>query len=278
MFIEKLWKAARPFFPIQLYPVLAPIYWLRRRNQLNMLQEDDRRYLAAHPDLLVPSAQLRYNVFGPCTIPQFLDSGAQVVDDIESALQSVNMSLSRIQEFLDFGCGCGRLILALRNRGHNLGITASDVDARAIRWCQSNLEYSKCLIIDGLPPSPFKDGVFDLIWCGSVFTHLDKNRQDRWLVELRRILKPDGILIASVHGPHCWEPRLPKWTITKLRRDGIVFARTGADLGIHPGWYQVTWHTEKYIREHWGAILAVRNYIPRGLNNYQDVVVMQKES
>ena len=42
-------------------------------------------------------------------------------------------------------------------------------------------------------------GSFDLIYAVSVFTHLTDNSIP-WLLELHRLLKPDGILIASYMG------------------------------------------------------------------------------
>ncbi len=169
-------------------------------------------------------------------------------------------------------------MLALLNRGLDIKITGCDVDERAIGWCRQYCQRSTSVVNRDLPPSPFDNESFDLVWCGSVFTHLDEERQDRWLAEIRRILKPEGILLASVHGPHCWEPRLPSWTISSLKQTGMMFARFGADAGIHPSWYQVAWHTERYIREHWGAEFEIRGYLERGFNDYQDLVVAQKNS
>ena len=276
MFLEKCWTATRSFVPIQLYPLLAPLHRRRRRRHLRRLHEDDRRCLAGNPDLRVPPPELRYNVAGPCTIPQFLAGGEQTVRDIDDALSSVSLSLTQFRRFLDFGCGCGRLLLALRHARDDVHITGCDVDERAIGWCQANLPQTTCVLTDPLPPLPFADAAFDVIWCGSVFTHLDEDRQDRWLAELQRILTPSGVLLASVHGPHSWEPRLPPWTIARLRDEGIVFAHTGADAGIHPSWYQVTWHTERYIRRHWGAMFDISGYVQRGFKHHQDVVVARK--
>jgi SAM-dependent methyltransferase len=273
MSIERLWTAARRFVPLQLYPLLAPVHRWRRSTQLTRQRADDQRYLQAHPTLVVPPAELRYNIGARYTIQQFLERGQRTVDDIEAALQSIGLSLDQRREFLDFGCGCGRLILALRARRPTLAITGCDVDERAIGWCERNLTDSRWVINDPLPPSPFADGSFDLIWCGSVFTHLDEDRQDRWLRELRRILKPDGILLASVHGSACWEPRLPSRAVARLKREGMLFARIGIDAGIHPDWYQVAWHTEEYVKRHWASVLEIRGYLPRRLDSLQDIVI-----
>ena len=50
------------------------------------------------------------------------------------------------------------------------------------------------------PPLPLEYASFDLIWAISVFTHLTDNSIP-WLLELHRLLKPDGMLIATYMGP-----------------------------------------------------------------------------
>ena len=49
------------------------------------------------------------------------------------------------------------------------------------------------------PPLGLEHGSFDLIYAISVFTHLTDNSVP-WLLELRRMLKPDGLLIATFMG------------------------------------------------------------------------------
>jgi len=38
---------------------------------------------------------------------------------------------------------------------------------------------------------PFEDSSFDLVYCGSVFTHVS-DLADAWFLELRRILRKGG--------------------------------------------------------------------------------------
>lgn len=273
--LTRLWAAARPFVPVGLYPALAPLHRWRRRLRITRLVDDDRRRRQADPELIAPPAELRYNVAGDCTIPEFLAAGERTVLDIEQALAAIGRSLESAGAMLDFGCGCGRLLLALERRGVP-ALTGCDVDARGVEWCQRHLRHSRSVVNGHLPPLPFADSSFDLIWCGSVFTHLDEDRQDCWLEELHRVLSPGGVLLASVHGEACWAPRLPAATIVALKRQGMMFARFDTDAGIHPSWYQVAWHTEEYVRRHWSTILPVSAYLPRGLHAYQDIVVAEK--
>lgn len=274
-YLTRLWRSTRTLVPTQVYPWLAPAYRWRRRRQLAELEADDRAWLAAHPGVLAPPADLRFNVAGPCTIPQFTAMGERMLDDIQAGLTTVGLSLAG-QRVLDFGCGCGRLVLALRRRGLDVRVSGCDVDARAVAWCRAHLPDVPVVQNTELPPAPFADGAFDVIWCGSVFTHLDERHQDLWLAELGRLLAPGGALLASVHGPKAWEPLLPKAAIRRVQQQGLVFTRTDADAGVHPDWYQVAWHTEAYIRRHWQRFFDVRQYLPRGLNDHQDLVVAVK--
>ena len=276
MLLDRLWNAARPFVPVRFYPVLAPLHRWRRRVRIARLADDDLQRRRADPGLVAPPAELRYNVVGPCTIPEFLAGGEQAVRDLEHALTTVGRSLDAARTLLDFGCGCGRVLLALERRQAIPSLTGCDVDAPSVEWCQQHLRRSRCFVNEALPPLPLGDGSLDLIWCGSVFTHLDEDRQDQWLAELHRILVPGGILLASVHGAATWESRLPARTIATLKQKGMMFARFDTDVGARPCWYQVAWHTDEYVRSHWGRTFQIAAYIPRGLQGYQDLVVAEK--
>ena len=262
---------------VQLYPWLAPFYWLRRRAEVRRREEADRAYGALHPGARFPPAELRYDIVGPCSIAEFEESGRQRVGDLERALHSVGRRLDAIDRLLDFGCGCRRVSQGLEERGLGPKVSACDVNERAVRWCREHLELRECVVNGELPPLPFAADSFDVVWCASVFTHLDEAHQDRWLAELRRVLKADGILLASVHGAYAYRD-LPRRLIAELERQGILFAKTNAYVGIHPPWYNVTWHTEAYVRSHWSAFFAIRDYLPRGNAGFQDLVVASKTS
>ena len=266
----------RQLLHVRLYPLLAPLYWAKRRMTLRRMNDEDRRYLERRPGRQAPPAELRYDVVGPCTIEEFEEDGILRVGDMERALASVGVSLDRVERLLDFGCGCGRVTKILPDRGLGARVSACDVNEPAVRWCREHLSVRECIVNAPLPPLPFDDDAFDVVWCGSVFTHLDRGHQDRWLEELRRVLRPGGILLASVHGPHAWSDRLPPRTIARLEREGMLFVRTNANVGVHPAWYQVAWHTEAYVREHWSTFFAIRDYQPRGHAGFQDLVVASK--
>jgi SAM-dependent methyltransferase len=268
--LRALWPHVRRVLPVQCYPLLAPISRWERSRALRRLEQHDREFRADRPHLLAPPAELRVNVVGECTIEQFLDGGRRTAREIETALEAAGFPLRDIAAFLDFGCGCGRLLLEARHRWRQAALFGADVDRRAIDWCRRALPEVQLAVNDALPPLPFEANQFDLVWAGSVFTHLDEARQDAWLTDLRRVLRPGGLLLASVHGPHCWEG-LPPPTVAAIQEQGFVYAQTSS-RGIHPDWYQTAWHTEAYVRRHWGDYFQIRAYLPRGFGQAQDIV------
>ena len=82
-------------------------------------------------------------------------------------------------------------------------IWASKIDARQSLWCQENLSPPfNFATVTTAPHLPFEDRYFDLIYCGSVFTHIDHDLADAWLLELKRIIRPGGRVYITVHDKH----------------------------------------------------------------------------
>ena len=106
---------------------------------------------------------------------------------------------------LDFGCGCGRVT---RYWGDFAGsVSGSDVSAKAVDWCRTNLPFARFEVNRLAPPLAFADESFDLVYALSVFTHLTDELQLAWRDELRRVLRPGGRLLLTTHG-ESYLPRL----------------------------------------------------------------------
>jgi SAM-dependent methyltransferase len=208
----------------------------------------------------------------------FFWSGRESVRELERTLAIVRRRLDSFEAILDFGCGCGRMLLWMENAVGAAALHGTDVDAEAIEWCRKHLPYARFTVNDPDPPLPYPDGAFDLVFNHSVFTHIDEQRQDRWLSELRRIVRPDGFVVLSVHGEVSlsdsdWEVR------DRLQRDGIAFRENTVprQLGL-PEWYQSTWHAPWYVFEHWGRWFAIRAYLPGGDLDFQDHILLERTS
>ena len=181
-------------------------------------------------ELLLPPKDLIYRVAGTSDSAWFVQSGKQSVRDIKAALASVGHALTNHARVLDFGCGCGRIMLQLRDVMPLTRVTGVDIDQEAIAWLRPRVPDATVLVINELPPMPFAEATFDIVYCHSVFTHLDEHYQDRWLEELRRISKPSGVLVVSFSGQKAMETLEEQWI--KANADPAPMRKQLEDSGI----------------------------------------------
>ncbi len=223
----------------------------------------------------VPSPSLRFRVHSAKDLYTFLEVGKQCAIDIKNALEKNHIKFTEIKNVLDFGCGCGRTLIYITQDAGATNFYGTDIDAEAVAWCKENLKAIKWNVNGALPPLPYESNFFGLVYAISVFTHLDKIHQDQWLDELYRILKPGAILIISVFGRYVWG-KSPEG-IKEIESKGFVFKHTDFWKKFFPEWYGDAYYTESYIRDKFSPHFKILDYIPQGVGNHQDMVVLQKK-
>ena len=128
----------------------------------------------------------------------YLRVGLATVHHIDTALLSNGEGIA-IHNVLDMGCGFGRILRFLRARFPNATVVACDVDREAVRFCAQ--AFSAVAIRS---TESFDDlrlpGAVDLIWSGSLLTHLDPASATRLLRFFYRHLSPGGLCIFTTHG------------------------------------------------------------------------------
>ena len=72
-----------------------------------------------------------------------------------------------------------------------------DLHGPTIAWLDEHLSPPLRFYVNDRIPTPHPDGYFDLVYAISVFTHIT-HEWSAWLLELHRILKPDGLLLATI--------------------------------------------------------------------------------
>jgi SAM-dependent methyltransferase len=127
-------------------------------------------------------------------LARYLDVGRSAMKAM--ALAGVPQSPKAI---LDLPCGHGRVARHLRAAYPNSTVYVADLDEEGADFCASVLGCTK------LTSNEKFDGInfgiqFDLIWVGSLVTHLRDQDTKSFLAFIARHLSPEGVAIVSVHG------------------------------------------------------------------------------
>jgi SAM-dependent methyltransferase len=101
---------------------------------------------------------------------------------------------------LDLPSGHGRVLRALKATFPNAAITACDIDRDGVDFCVSMLGARPVYAAES-PAETVLDDQFDLIWCGSLLTHLSATKCGELLRLFTEALSPSGILVFTTHGP-----------------------------------------------------------------------------
>jgi SAM-dependent methyltransferase len=225
------------------------------------------------PDgLPLPPPSLRSWVAVTDDLEWFLRGGKLGVQTLVDILARQGKALGDVENLLDFGCGCGRVLRHLRNY-ESIKLHGTDCNPAAIRWCDEHLNFAEFSSNALEPPLRYRTHSFDLLYAFSVFTHLTEPLQNAWLKELRRVVKPGGLLILTVGGDRYIEgDPLSDAEQAAYRRGELVLRRQdiagkNACVAIHP---------ERYIRRVWVQQFEILDFVPAGAqgNPPQDAYVL----
>ncbi len=208
-----------------------------------------------------------------------------------SALQAINLCLDArlaypnsdtpIESILDFGCGYGRVCRYLRAAFPHAAISVSDVYAPSAKFCAESFE---CTDIDGV----VHPDTFDLIWVGSVFTHLSEDEVSALLFRLAAALRPNGLLVFTTHGRfscarHLADPTVEMYMPGRLQNDRIVAGYLNRGFGFvrHEGQSEgVSIISPAWIHQQLAASTGLLQvyFQERGWDYHQDVYGLLRSS
>jgi SAM-dependent methyltransferase len=155
-------------------------------------------------------------------------------------------------------------------------LVGADIDSEAIAWCNRSMsDVAKFVVNPAMPPAPFEDGFFDLIYSVSVFTHLPEDMELAWIAEMARLLAPQGILVASLHGDNDFDAVGSASARDEFNRTGFCYLRSSGTAGL-PDFYHGSFHKPSYVGRQWGQHFNMLDYEPRGINHHQDACVCEK--
>ena len=230
----------------------------------------------------IPSTRDREGYYGDRHFEYWL-SGLNDYLRIKDALPGMEWRRAKL---LDFGGATARVSRHFYAQEEPSDITICDVNINNVEWVLEYLPSPFGAFKNSvLPALPFADGYFDLITAFSVFTHIDEYEL-AWLYELRRILKPGGILYVTVHNDDTWKilpstfvfnvlMQSEEFRLTYPRRpdleERLVFRYSSEEV------YNCnTFHPNAYIHRVWGRLFKVLEIRP-GCHSYQSAVILKND-
>ncbi len=135
-------------------------------------------------------------------------------DEVQHSLIG-NAKLLPSHRVLDVGCGCGKLARPLTTYLNSKGgYDGIDITREVINWCKERYQnypnFRFCfadLYSERYNPKgafnasnyefPFPNNEFDVVYVGSVFTHMVSEDMDNYIAEIARVMKLGGICLAT---------------------------------------------------------------------------------
>lgn len=242
----------------------------------------------------IPPYRLRARIGTP-NIAKFNSEGEAAARTVVAIARAAGWAGSGSDAMLDFGCGCGRVLMPMAEIAGEVELAGCDIDSEAIDWLAGvHGLRADVRVNDFMPPLPFEDQRFSLVYTSSIFTHLDEETQQAWLAELERVLQPGGLALVTVHGATAFyeackgHAPIPRSMMDRLRArgaietSGFVFepyhrepARSQQMPGIS-GAYGLAFQTKDRIAADWGERFAIVDHHDYALNGWQDVVVLRR--
>jgi len=215
---------------------------------------------------------------------RYFKIGQQIPPIIELGLRLAGKSELDIKKILALPSGYGRVIRFLRPNFPKSAITACDIETDAVDFCTKTFDCIPLNSQEDFSQLQINDK-FDLIWCGSLLTHIDINGWKSLLEFFLTHLANQGLLFLTTHGRYSLrlikegkktyglnESKI-KSIVNDYENTGFGFARYREDLN-----YGISLASPSFVMSILENYRDMRFVIffERGWIEHQDVIVMQK--
>jgi len=215
----------------------------------------------------------------------YLSVGQSALRCIKLAMLSAGKDSADMQTILDLPCGHGRVLRTLRSAFPHARITACDILKDGVDFCSETFHAIPVYSTDNPDQIPIEGG-FDLIWCGSLLTHLSSDRWTGFLDFFNSHLNPEGVFVFSVHGPSCVhairEGRvsygLEQGQLTKLLKDYNQFGFGYADY-VNTKGYGISVSSPSWVLSRLETLSDLRlvEYMEMAWDEHHDVIACMKD-
>jgi SAM-dependent methyltransferase len=183
-----------------------------------------------------------------------------------------------VRRLLDWGCGSGRVAANFLAGPDVPQVCGCDIDPQAIAWCRAHLQPGEFTQVDGSLPLPYPDASFDAVVVLALLAGFGPDAYAAWLPELRRVLAPGGLLLASVQGAFAASYECSPDTLAAVLREGIYDGGRTGEPGQAPeaGEWRGFYLTREYVNREWAPHFEILDYLEAEINADEDLVVARR--
>ena len=182
------------------------------RNSLKPLWHVYRRITRGYSTIHGMNGRIHYNdIFDPKEKDHYKSVSLESSALIEKALHLSGKKLEDVPNCLLFPSGYGRELRSIALNIAPCKITCCDINNRAVEFCHNEFGTVPLRSSEEFQSITFPLK-YSLIWCGSLFTHLPRERFIALFKLLASSIEEDGILVFTTHEEESFN-RLEKYEI-----------------------------------------------------------------
>ncbi len=212
----------------------------------------------------------------------YLAVGLSALEAIRAALKQVgNLEPATV---LDFGSGAGRVTRWLRAALPKARIVAADLRPEDIQFCATEIGAEPWQTSTDIATLEAR-AHFDLIWSGSVMTHLQAADTEMLLKKFIEWTAPGGMIVTTVHRPYVFErmkggnaygltPDALERVLQQYQSVGYGYADYPHAKGYGISLSSPAWIENLVSRQVGGRLVQ---YATRGWDKHQDVFSVQRD-
>lgn len=177
-------------------------------------------------------------MFNPGEGEYYLMAGLWANQVIQTVLKQLFVSKSEIGSILDFACGYGRVSRFLKSSFPSARLVLCDLDKKAVDASAKILNCERLYGERNLESLELGKR-FDLIWVGSLFTHVSKEYTEVLLRFFERHLASSGVLVFTTHGQYVADrirSREKTYGLNEMGAESLIgeFEKTGFAFQAYP--------------------------------------------
>lgn len=214
----------------------------------------------------------------------YLARGYEGLGFVDAALKSSNAP--KPARILDYASGYGRVARWLKAGYPDAHLACADIDQNALISITDHIGAETFLLDKAFSDQQYSSG-YDVIWCGSIFTHISEANAKVLLSNLVKALNGGGVLVLTTHGEFVQsriETGEKLYSLKQDQRERVVSQWADGVPYIFESYPHMTDYGISMVREaHFGDLARSAGlkqifYEARGWGRHQDVFAFSKSA